>query len=244
MFPTDIKLSQIKSRAYESLHSIAAFRKPDTDLLMDIRNLDNSLETWRLAIPENYRPSLSFSHDMEVDPGSIDLRTLILRLDYLYCVAVIHRASNRCLETSMGFDGMETVIATSIALAVEASRSTLRYLQTAFHILNEGSFWLIIFYALAASVTIMCNIIDHPGLPSVVRDYELLKNVPRLMSHMSMHSMEAEERLHRDQLESFVRELLHAAERVISSMRETPPSTPSLQNDNHVNMDIQDGFSL
>ena len=108
---------------------------------MDIRNLDNSLETWRLAIPENYRPSLSFSYDMEVDPGSIDMRTLILRLDFLYCVTVIHRASNRCLETGIGFEGMETVIATSIALAVEASRSILRYLQTAYHILNEGSFW-------------------------------------------------------------------------------------------------------
>ncbi|OQD83907.1 hypothetical protein PENSOL_c137G06135, partial [Penicillium solitum] len=203
MFPTDIKLSQIKSRAYESLHSIAAFRKPNTELFMDIRNLDNSLETWRLAIPENYRPSLSFSYDMEVDPGSIDMRTLMLRLDYLYCVTVIHRASNRCLETIMSSDGMETVIATSIALAVEASRSTLRYLQTAYHVLNEGSFWLIIFYTLAASVTIMCNILDNPALPSAVHDYELLKNVQRLMSHMSMQSIEGEERLHRDQLESF-----------------------------------------
>lgn len=141
MFPTDIKLSQIKSRAYESLHSIAAFRKPAVELLVDIRNLDSTLEAWRLAIPENYRPSLSFSYDMEVHPGSLDLRTLILRLDYLYCVTVIHRASNRCLGTGMSFDGMETVIASSIALAVEASRSILKYLQAAYKIINEGFFW-------------------------------------------------------------------------------------------------------
>jgi hypothetical protein len=141
MFPTDIKLSQIKSRAFESLYSMAAFRKPNMDLFTDIRKLDSSLETWRLAVPEEYRPSLSFSYDMEVGLGSIDIRTLILRLDYLYCVTVIHRASNRCLEAGMSFDGMETVIATSIALAVEASRSALRYLQAAYHIINEGSFW-------------------------------------------------------------------------------------------------------
>jgi hypothetical protein len=71
----------------------------------------------------------------------------------------------------------------------------------------------------------MCNILDNPALPSTALDYELLKNVPRLMSHMSMHSIEAEERLHRDQLESFVRELLHVAERATSSMRDTTPST-------------------
>lgn len=132
MFPTDIKLSQIKSQAYELLHSVAASRKPDTELLM---------ERWRLAIPESYRPSLSYSYGTEVDPGSIDLCNLILRLDYLYCVTVIHRASNRCLKTAMSSDDMESVIGTSIALAVEASRSTLSYLHTAYHILNEGTFW-------------------------------------------------------------------------------------------------------
>ncbi|KAJ5751818.1 hypothetical protein N7520_008735 [Penicillium odoratum] len=240
MFPADIKLSQIKSRAYECLHSIAAFKKPNTELLMDIRNLDNSLETWRLAVPEKYRPSLSFSYDIEVDPGSTDLRSLILRLDYLYCVTVIHRVSNRCLGTAMSVDGMETVIATSIALAVEASRSTLRYLQTAHHILNEGSYWVIVFYALAASVTITCNILDNPALPSAVHDHELLMKVPRLMSHMSMHNLESEERLHRSQLESFVMELLHAAERATSSMRNETPSTPSSPGSDHIDIDQED----
>ncbi|KAJ5628955.1 hypothetical protein N7490_011183 [Penicillium lividum] len=244
MFPTDIKLSQIKSRAYESLHSIAALKKPNTELLKDIRNFDNALETWRLAVPENYRPSLSFSYEIEVDPGSIDLRSLILRLDYLYCVTVIHRVSNRCLGTAMSVDGMETVIATSIALAVEASRSTLKYLLTASHILNEGSYWLIVFYALAASVTITCNILDNPALPSAVHDYELLMNLPRLMSRMSMHNLESEERLHRNQLESFVRELLHAAERATSSMRDETPSTPSSQGYDHIEMDEEDDYSL
>lgn len=109
---------------------------------------------------------------------------------------------------------------------------------------NAISTRLIIFYTLAASVTIMCNILDNPALPSAVHDYELLKNVQRLMSHMSMQSIEGEERLHRDQLESFVRELLHAAERATSSMRETTPSKPSLQNDNHIDMNILDGLSL
>ncbi|KAJ5797935.1 uncharacterized protein N7503_007231 [Penicillium pulvis] len=245
MFPTDIKLSQIKSRAYESLHSMAALRKSNIELLMDIQNLDNSLETWRLAVPQNYRPSLSFSYGMEVDPGSIDIRTLILRLDYLYCVTAIHRASNRCLRIGMSSDGIEsaiaTSIATSIALAVEASRSALRYLQAAYHITNEGSFWLIIFYLLTASVTISCNIIDNPALPSAVHDYELLKDVPDLMRHMSTHDTEAEERLHRDHLESFLKDLIDAAECAISSIR---GRTPSLQNDNHINMDINDELSF
>lgn len=109
---------------------------------------------------------------------------------------------------------------------------------------NAISIRLVIFYAFAASVTITCNILDNPALLSVVYDYELLIDVPRLMSHMSSHNLESEERLHRKDLEFFIRELLHAAERATSSMRDTTLSTASSQSYDHIDLDQEDGFPL
>lgn len=140
LFPIDIKLSQIKSRAYDSLYSKAAFRKSNMELLMTIRTLDASLEAWRMAVPENCRPSVTF-HEMRLDPVDLRIRALFLRLDYLYCVTVIHQASNRCLQSNMMFHGTGPAIGSSIALAVEASRSSLKNLESACHIITEGACW-------------------------------------------------------------------------------------------------------
>jgi hypothetical protein len=141
VFPSDIKLSQIKSRAYQLLYSAAAIRKTDTEVLMAIRKLDDELEKWRVAIPQKYRPSLSFSHETQVDQCKLDLRALIVRLEYHHCVTVIHQATTRCPGRTTGANCTMNGINTSAALAVEASRSSLRYLQITHHILNRGSFW-------------------------------------------------------------------------------------------------------
>ncbi|KAL2844353.1 hypothetical protein BJY01DRAFT_248179 [Aspergillus pseudoustus] len=141
MFPVDIKLSQIKSQAYDSLYSRAAFREGHTKLFTQIRKLDETLERWRMAVPQKCRPSLLFPSDTSIDARDVDIRTLILRLDYLHCMAVIHQASNRGLQTPINGHNTKATIASSIALAVEASRSSLRYLDNAHHILSKGSFW-------------------------------------------------------------------------------------------------------
>lgn len=239
LFPIDIKLSQIKSRAYESLYSKAAFRKSNMELLMNIRTLDDSLEAWRMAVPEKCRPSVTF-HEMRLDPGDLSIRGLLLRLDYLYCVAVIHEASNRCLQSDMAFHGTGQAIGSSIALAVQASRCSLKNLQSACHIITTGALWwasllvdfgrtwadtsslsirFVLFYPLAASSLICSNILDNPESPSALDDHELLSDVPRLIGIISSHISGSEESFHRDQLESFVKELIDAAGCTISIMR-------------------------
>jgi hypothetical protein len=94
-----------------------------------------------LAVPQRRRPNLVFSSDTGGDVRNMDIRTLILRLDYLHCMAVIHQASNRGLRNPLNTHDTKAAIASSIALAVEASRSSLRYLDNAHHILSDGSFW-------------------------------------------------------------------------------------------------------
>ncbi|CAG8371013.1 unnamed protein product [Penicillium salamii] len=218
LFPIDIKLSQIKSRVYESLYSKAAFRKSNMELIMNIRTLDYSLEAWRMAVPENCRPSLTFK-DMKLDPGNIEIRALLLRLDYLYCVTVIHQASNRCIQSDIAFDAKGTANTTSIALAVEASRSSLKNLQSAGHIFTKGTCWMVLFYPIAATVTITCNILDNPAAQSAIDDYELLIDVPRIICNISADIHLFEESRHLDLLKSFVRELIDAAGCAMLSMR-------------------------
>lgn len=70
---------------------------------------------------------------------------------------------------------------------------------------------LTLFYPLAASSVICCNILDDPASPSALDDYELLTNVSRLIGIISAHISAFEESSHRDQLEVFVQELIDAA---------------------------------
>ncbi|RFU73692.1 c6 zinc finger domain [Trichoderma arundinaceum] len=69
MYPWDLLLSQLKSRAYDALYSPMAYRKTQSELLESIRVLDESLEQWRLSLPLDFRPTLTFG---EMTPVSAD----------------------------------------------------------------------------------------------------------------------------------------------------------------------------
>lgn len=140
LFPSDIKLSIIKSRAFKLLYSASAVRGTDAELLMAIRKLDDDLETWRIAIPEELRPDIS-THEISMGQMKLDMRALILRLEYHRCITVIHQTTcgGLAFETSPSILG--TRIASSNRLAIEASRSSLRYMRIAHQVLDRGSFW-------------------------------------------------------------------------------------------------------
>ncbi|KAF9893186.1 hypothetical protein FE257_011609 [Aspergillus nanangensis] len=63
LFPVDLRLSVVKARAYSALYSFKALQKSDAELLKEIRELDELLERWRMSVPLEWRPTLSFSHE-------------------------------------------------------------------------------------------------------------------------------------------------------------------------------------
>lgn len=140
LLPMDLRLSMIKSKAYNALYSAQAIQKSDAELLRSIRELDNELERWRMSLPLKYRPTVSFSHDTPID-ANMNMRSVMLRLDYHHCMAIIHQASSRCKAWAGSQSGVMEGISSSLALSVEASRSTIFYLQTAEHVLGDESFW-------------------------------------------------------------------------------------------------------
>ncbi len=140
IFPIDLRLSVIKARAYSALYSFKAMKKTDAEILKDIRELDDELERWRLSVPPKWRPTLSFSHETP-DPNC-NMHSVILRLNYHLCMTIIHQASSRCKSWATQGCVMDGV-SSSLALSVEASRSTLLYLETSGHVLVDGVFWYV-----------------------------------------------------------------------------------------------------
>jgi hypothetical protein len=139
IFPVDLRLSIIKSRAYSALYSFKALQKTDAELLKEIRELDDELERWRISVPQEWRPTLSFSHETP-DPN-ISMHTVMLRLNYHLCMTIIHSASSRCKAWVKGQGGIMDGVSSSLALSVEASRSTLLYIETAEPVLVDDVFW-------------------------------------------------------------------------------------------------------
>lgn len=140
LFPGHPWLSIIKSKAYSSLYSTRGVRQTDTELLRNIRELDDDLEQWRLSIPTSHRPTLSFTRDTLPEEATTML-SVMLHLDYNHCVAAIHQTTSRCQAWEFGEDEDATGVGSSLALAVEASRSSLVYLQKAHHLVDHDSFW-------------------------------------------------------------------------------------------------------
>lgn len=150
IFPTDIRLCIIEGRAFSEMYSFQAQRKSAAELLKDIRVLDDELERWRVSIPSDLRPPLSFPgkgksvNGNGSQPVPNHVGSLIMHLAFYLCVTVIHLASSRCREwaKSKGFCSMtQAGISSSLALSVEASRSTLRCLQASENVCMEGKFW-------------------------------------------------------------------------------------------------------
>jgi len=142
ILPGDLLLIMIKSKACSMLYSAKALQKSDADLLRDIRELDEELEEWRLSVPPKHRPVLFLPQGSPLEsdlPKSI--RTIVIRFEYCHLVATIHQATSRCMAWAARESREMDSVRSSLALAVEASRSTLLTLRTPMHELLEDASW-------------------------------------------------------------------------------------------------------
>lgn len=102
LLPGDLNLSHLKAKTWRLLYSPEARDKSGAAVLQDIRELDRDLETWRLSIPAQPRPSfLIFDKTRicapEIDlPSSLRHHTSTLHLEYHHLFILIHQASARC----------------------------------------------------------------------------------------------------------------------------------------------------
>lgn len=146
--PGEVRLSQLKDKVYRLLYSAQALMKPDTEVIRAILELDEELESWRLSIPKTFRPVLSINDSKHPVPHlnlPQRMQHIALHLEYHHLMVSIHRASARCStndpKTSHSANEHNAGINSSVALCLEASRSTLFYLRAAIDGLASESFW-------------------------------------------------------------------------------------------------------
>lgn len=141
LFPWDLRLSLLKSKVYESLYSAHSSRQPRPELLSSIRSLDESLEQWRLSLPEELRPTLYFSQETPV-AANLNTLAVMLRLAYYHCVAVIHQASSKFKDSTTDIPGPRIDnITSSTSLSTTASRSTLSFLHKVLYVVHPECVW-------------------------------------------------------------------------------------------------------
>jgi hypothetical protein len=143
LLPGDIRLDFIKSKTYSLLYSARAVRKSAAELIRDIRQLDDELEAWRLSVPLGFRPLLSLREGQEhpelSEPRKME--RLMIHVEYHHLVATVHAAAGRCRSWSAQPSFEMEGASSSLALTVEASRSTLFYIHAIVPNLMGEVFW-------------------------------------------------------------------------------------------------------
>ncbi|KGO73956.1 Transcription factor, fungi [Penicillium italicum] len=210
VFPFDLRLSMIKARAHRELYSVSCLQKSDAELLKSIRELDDALEEWRLSVPPKWRPTMSFSSETS-DPH-MGMHTVMLRLNYHLCMTIIHQASGRCKAWMQGQSGIMDGVSSSMALSVEASRSSLCYLEAAEHVVADGVFWTLIFYPMSALLTIFCSILQNPLDPHSREDLDRLNVATVMIERIFSRKLHANELVHFKLVADFIMELKRLAE--------------------------------
>ncbi|EHK22847.1 uncharacterized protein TRIVIDRAFT_150370, partial [Trichoderma virens Gv29-8] len=204
MYPWELLLSQLKSRAYDALYSPMAHRKSQCELLESIRVLDESLEQWRLSLPPDFRPTLMFGRTTPVS-ADVSMQSSMVRLAYYHFVAIIHRASGRCMDQSP--NNYQEGVLSSFNLSLEASRSTITYLRVALHVITDDCFWVIIYYPISAILALFSNILSNPLCETAPGDLEILRSAPTLFRSIPIRKLTLAELTHLKLLDAFSMEL-------------------------------------
>ncbi|KAK2468585.1 hypothetical protein H9L39_18409 [Fusarium oxysporum f. sp. albedinis] len=222
--PGDPRLSHIKERTSRLLYSAQAAKKTHAQFLRDIRELDEELEAWRQSLPPVFRPVLSISNESQVALTGMQLphsmRNITLHLEYHHLITTIHRASGRYMQPESENSHLSgewvSGVESSIALALEASRSTLVYLKAAMCGLAGEAFWIIVFYPTAAMITLFFNILMHPLHNRAERDLELLKSAADLVNNLPVRRLTPHEVSYMKLVNDFVMELVRLGRSAIT----------------------------
>jgi hypothetical protein len=141
----DTRLSHMKEKVCRQLFSAQAMRYNDDQLLLNIRQLDDEIECWRISLPSNVRPALSVSHNSlpHLGEGDIQLivRRMYLQLEYHHLMTVVHTTIRKCTPSDANeSEDLHAVVHSSFDLSLEASRSTILCLRFLLGIIAERSF--------------------------------------------------------------------------------------------------------
>ena len=140
---SDLRLTKMKSKICTVLWSKAAEAKTNAQLIADIMTMDAELETWRLSVPEQFRPQLSTISTVIQGQMHHSAKMLVIcsHLEYFFLLAAVHRASGQRRKWRSGVPLELGALKSSMQVTIEASRSTLQLLKTGLWDIHKESFW-------------------------------------------------------------------------------------------------------
>ncbi|OOQ87966.1 hypothetical protein PEBR_15386 [Penicillium brasilianum] len=211
--PGDPHLSHLKEKVYRQLLSARALKDNDNQLLLNIRQLDDEIEHWRLSIPVNFRPALFVSKNTLPNASEegipFVIRRMSLQLDYHHLMTVIHTTVRKCtVETSDETPDLHSVVHSSFDLSLVAGRSTLWCLRALVSLIAEDAFRFVTFYSTAAALTLFLNIVIHPLDAQSRIDLELLISAANTIRNMPVRVLTKIEVSHIRELSKFVMRLV------------------------------------
>lgn len=147
--PGDLRLNILKGKICRKLCTSDTLKKSDAELLRDIRELDDELESWRMSIPLAFRPSLSIPQRARGEQDMCkeqNMKRIMLCLEYHYIMSSLHLISGRCRAfevegSSPILPDMDEGLKSSFLISVQAARSTLVYLGSVSNEIADEAFW-------------------------------------------------------------------------------------------------------
>ncbi|KAE8157134.1 hypothetical protein BDV40DRAFT_279084 [Aspergillus tamarii] len=228
LFPIDLRLSMVKSQIFTALYSHRGLQKNDAEVIRSIRELDEELELWRMSMPSNLRPKLSFAKESSEDQRVDTMYLVLTHLNYYFCVNIIHLAGSRCgaWRSTSTPAGMMDGLRLSLTLSVEASRSLLLFLHHSESLVSVGSFWTLLFYPMSAMLTLFCNLLENPRAESAARDTQLLAVTEHTTERVFLRQISrADKAAHLQAITGFISSLRDLAQQAVhQATNDTGPS--------------------
>ncbi|CAG7951517.1 unnamed protein product [Penicillium olsonii] len=180
--PADPRLSLLKEKVCRRLFSAQALKNDNNQLLLNIRQLDEEIESWRLSIPLPFRPALFVSQSSPLSAlGECSPhfnRLISLQLDYHHLMTVIHTTVRKCIpDAGDGDQDLHHVVHSSFDLSLEASRSTIWCIKVLCTNVTPERSRLIVPYLTTAAMSLFLNILIHPLDHTAQLDLETLISV-------------------------------------------------------------------
>ncbi|KAF2860818.1 hypothetical protein K470DRAFT_203499, partial [Piedraia hortae CBS 480.64] len=191
LFHMMCRFAQIQSRVYNHLYSVKASKQSDTEQLNFIGELDAQLEEWKDSIPLDFRPG----SPINATYGPLVLHVAMIHFSYYSCLTTIHRTSihhghlTKRLSAYGAQEHHNQRVFKGASLCVDAARSTITLLDY----VPEGDIscvWMIIYYPVAALVTLFASILQNPHDAHARSDLQLMNRVVVFTSHLKHNALE------------------------------------------------------
>ncbi|KAL4937747.1 hypothetical protein BDV06DRAFT_202234 [Aspergillus oleicola] len=185
LYPSDLRMSLLKSRIYRLLYSVEAKKQPEARLLQSIRELGQELGDLKASFPRNCQPD-DFAQGLVPNTlfHDLSLRGATIHLQYYFCLTRIHSATA---------GGSLSPPESSIELCYQAARSTLLYISRVEHCIIPETFWVYAQFLFTAVLALYRRLLAAPDTSFAQGDVKVLQDTAGIFARLSAAQHESGE---------------------------------------------------